>query len=175
MRAQTRTHAHASTVAHARAHTFCGFLSGKPLGIVVFSLVSVRLGVCSLPRGMRRTDVFTIGVLGNVGKLARAFQHRHARTHNTHGQTQTLTHTHTYTHCVHACMHALMDSALYTLHTGEVVWVFEACVHLDCPCLHHVMGCLCVTQVQSATPCRSSWWKTVFRAVWPPSPSWPYS
>jgi NhaA family Na+:H+ antiporter len=40
---------------------------GNPLGIVGFSWLAVRLGIASLPTGMRWAHVVGIGLLGGMG------------------------------------------------------------------------------------------------------------
>jgi len=44
-----------------------GLLLGKPLGILFFSWVSVRCGLCVLPRGAGWREVFGVGILGGIG------------------------------------------------------------------------------------------------------------
>ncbi|ABA89695.1 sodium/proton antiporter family protein [Syntrophotalea carbinolica DSM 2380] len=44
-----------------------GLLLGKPLGILFFSWISVRVGLCALPRGTSWMDVFGVGILGGIG------------------------------------------------------------------------------------------------------------
>ncbi len=44
-----------------------GLLIGKPLGILVFSWISVRSGLCTLPRGTSWLEVLGIGMLGGIG------------------------------------------------------------------------------------------------------------
>ncbi|GAB3262146.1 Na+/H+ antiporter NhaA [Larkinella harenae] len=44
-----------------------GLLVGKPLGISLFSWLSVRLGLSSLPTGARWAHVFGLGMLGGIG------------------------------------------------------------------------------------------------------------
>lgn len=44
-----------------------GLVVGKPIGIATFSLISVRLGVASLPRGVTTMAVVGTGFLGGVG------------------------------------------------------------------------------------------------------------
>ena len=46
---------------------FAGLVIGKPLGIFVFSFLSVSLGICSLPRQVKWSEVFGIGILGGIG------------------------------------------------------------------------------------------------------------
>ncbi|WP_291316145.1 Na+/H+ antiporter NhaA [Desulfuromonas sp.] len=44
-----------------------GLLLGKPLGIVFFSWLAVRLGVADLPAGANWTAMFGVGMLGGIG------------------------------------------------------------------------------------------------------------
>jgi Na+:H+ antiporter, NhaA family len=44
-----------------------GLIVGKPIGIVSFTLLSVAIGVCTLPSGMRKRDVIGVGFLGGIG------------------------------------------------------------------------------------------------------------
>jgi Na+:H+ antiporter, NhaA family len=44
-----------------------GLLLGKPLGIVLAVVVSVRLGLCALPKGVSWSGIVTIGCLGGIG------------------------------------------------------------------------------------------------------------
>lgn len=44
-----------------------GLLIGKPLGILVFSWISVRSGLCALPRGTSWLEVLGVGILGGIG------------------------------------------------------------------------------------------------------------
>lgn len=44
-----------------------GLLIGKPIGIFLFSWLSVRLKFASMPPGMTKRDLLTIGVLGGIG------------------------------------------------------------------------------------------------------------
>jgi NhaA family Na+:H+ antiporter len=44
-----------------------GLLAGKPLGIVAATAVTVRLGWCALPPGVRMSGVLVIGCLGGIG------------------------------------------------------------------------------------------------------------
>jgi Na+:H+ antiporter, NhaA family len=46
---------------------FLGLLVGKPLGITLFSMLAVRLGLAELPRGANWGMVFGIGILGGIG------------------------------------------------------------------------------------------------------------
>jgi NhaA family Na+:H+ antiporter len=44
-----------------------GLVVGKPLGIVLISVVSVRLGVCILPRGVGWAGVTVVGCVAGIG------------------------------------------------------------------------------------------------------------
>jgi NhaA family Na+:H+ antiporter len=44
-----------------------GLLLGKPIGILLFAVLAVRLGVCSLPDGVRWSHVVGAGMLGGIG------------------------------------------------------------------------------------------------------------
>jgi len=44
-----------------------GLLIGKPLGIVIFCLIAVSLGVCKLPTGLNWKHIFGAGLLGGIG------------------------------------------------------------------------------------------------------------
>jgi len=44
-----------------------GLLIGKPLGIVLFSWLSVRLKLCELPRGSSWTELAGVGILAGIG------------------------------------------------------------------------------------------------------------
>lgn len=46
---------------------FTGLLLGKPLGILLFSFVTVSLGLCVLPPGLKWKHVFGVGLLGGIG------------------------------------------------------------------------------------------------------------
>ncbi len=46
---------------------FFGLLLGKPIGITLFSWLSVRLGLAQLPRGATWSMMFGIGILGGIG------------------------------------------------------------------------------------------------------------
>ena len=45
----------------------CGLLLGKPLGILLFSWLAVRLGLGELPAGVRWSQVLGVGLLGGIG------------------------------------------------------------------------------------------------------------
>jgi NhaA family Na+:H+ antiporter len=44
-----------------------GLFLGKPIGIWLFSLLSVKMGICSLPAGIRMKHVVGVGLLGGIG------------------------------------------------------------------------------------------------------------
>ncbi len=44
-----------------------GLVIGKPLGIWLFSFLSVRLGICALPSDLRWKDILGAGMLGGIG------------------------------------------------------------------------------------------------------------
>jgi len=44
-----------------------GLLIGKPLGILLFSWLAVRMGICNLPTGCSWRQIFGIGLLGGIG------------------------------------------------------------------------------------------------------------
>lgn len=46
---------------------FAGLIVGKPLGIFLFSYVTVSLGLCALPHDLKWKQVIGIGLLGGIG------------------------------------------------------------------------------------------------------------
>jgi NhaA family Na+:H+ antiporter len=44
-----------------------GLVIGKPLGILLFSLLGVSLGLCSLPSDLKWTNIIGVGFLGGIG------------------------------------------------------------------------------------------------------------
>ena len=54
----------ASPVAHG---VFLGAVVGKPVGIILVTMLLVRMGFARLPRGMGRAQVVTVGLMGGVG------------------------------------------------------------------------------------------------------------
>ena len=46
---------------------FFGLLFGKPLGILVFSWLAVKLGLAGLPEGTKWRQVLALGILGGIG------------------------------------------------------------------------------------------------------------
>lgn len=53
-----------SPVAHG---VFLGAVAGKPVGIILVTVLLVRLGFARLPRGMDWAQVVTVGLMGGVG------------------------------------------------------------------------------------------------------------
>jgi len=46
---------------------FAGLIMGKPLGIFLFSFISVAVGLCVLPPDVKWKHVFGVGLLGGIG------------------------------------------------------------------------------------------------------------
>lgn len=46
---------------------FFGLLVGKPLGILIFSWLAVKLRLAGLPEGIRWRQIFALGILGGIG------------------------------------------------------------------------------------------------------------
>ena len=46
---------------------FFGLLIGKPVGIFLFSLLAIRLGIASLSSSINKTMIFGAGILGGIG------------------------------------------------------------------------------------------------------------
>jgi Na+:H+ antiporter, NhaA family len=44
-----------------------GLFLGKPLGIFIFSVVGVTLGLCSIPREIKKKDILGVGLLAGIG------------------------------------------------------------------------------------------------------------
>ncbi|MDR2951279.1 MAG: Na+/H+ antiporter NhaA [Dysgonomonas sp.] len=44
-----------------------GLIVGKPIGITLFSFISVKTGLCSLPRGIKWKGLLGAGMLGGIG------------------------------------------------------------------------------------------------------------
>jgi NhaA family Na+:H+ antiporter len=44
-----------------------GLFLGKPFGILVFSYLSVKLGICDLPENIKMKHIFGVGFLGGIG------------------------------------------------------------------------------------------------------------
>ena len=49
------------------AGIFAGLVIGKPLGVTLFSLIAVSVGICSLPSGMKWKHVIGVGFLTGIG------------------------------------------------------------------------------------------------------------
>lgn len=46
---------------------FAGLIVGKPIGIFLFSFLSVSLGICALPQDLKWNQIIGIGFLGGIG------------------------------------------------------------------------------------------------------------
>ena len=46
---------------------FAGLIVGKPLGIFLFSFITVSLGLCALPQDLKWKQVIGVGLLGGIG------------------------------------------------------------------------------------------------------------
>jgi NhaA family Na+:H+ antiporter len=44
-----------------------GLVLGKPLGIFLFSFISVSLGICTLPKGLKWKNIVGVGLLAGIG------------------------------------------------------------------------------------------------------------
>jgi NhaA family Na+:H+ antiporter len=44
-----------------------GLVIGKPLGIWLFSFVAVTLGICTLPKDLKWSNILGAGMLGGIG------------------------------------------------------------------------------------------------------------
>lgn len=44
-----------------------GLIVGKPIGITLFSFISVKSGLCALPRGIKWKELLGVGMLGGIG------------------------------------------------------------------------------------------------------------
>ena len=44
-----------------------GLVLGKPLGITLFTFLSVKLKICSLPKGVKWGEIFGVGILAGIG------------------------------------------------------------------------------------------------------------
>ena len=44
-----------------------GLVIGKPLGILLFSLIGVSIGLCSMPSDLKWTNIIGVGLLGGIG------------------------------------------------------------------------------------------------------------
>ena len=59
-----------------------GLILGKPLGIFLFSMIAIALGIGKLPAGIRWTHILSIGFLGGVGFTMSIFISNLALTQN---------------------------------------------------------------------------------------------
>ncbi|MFZ1516596.1 MAG: Na+/H+ antiporter NhaA, partial [Saprospiraceae bacterium] len=46
---------------------FAGLILGKPIGIFLFSLTTVSIGLCALPADIKWKQVFGVGLLAGIG------------------------------------------------------------------------------------------------------------
>ena len=46
---------------------FLGLVLGKPIGITLFTYLSVKLKICTLPRGINWSQIFGVGLLAGIG------------------------------------------------------------------------------------------------------------
>jgi Na+:H+ antiporter, NhaA family len=44
-----------------------GLTIGKPLGIILFSIAGIAIGVCHLPKGLKKKDLFWVSCLAGIG------------------------------------------------------------------------------------------------------------
>lgn len=44
-----------------------GLVVGKPVGIFLFSLFAVAIGICKLPKDLKWKNIFGVGMLGGIG------------------------------------------------------------------------------------------------------------
>jgi NhaA family Na+:H+ antiporter len=44
-----------------------GLFLGKPVGILAFSFLSIKLGICDLPGNIKMKHIFGVGFLGGIG------------------------------------------------------------------------------------------------------------
>lgn len=44
-----------------------GLVLGKPLGITLFTFLSVKLKICTLPSGIKWKEIFGVGILAGIG------------------------------------------------------------------------------------------------------------
>lgn len=52
---------------HASLGIMAGLVLGKPIGIFLFSVIGTALGLCSLPKDIKRKHLFGVGMLGGIG------------------------------------------------------------------------------------------------------------
>jgi Na+:H+ antiporter, NhaA family len=60
-------HWHVNLVSHNTLGVFAGLVFGKPMGIVLFSLMAVRGGLCRLPEDLNWRHMVGMGMLGGIG------------------------------------------------------------------------------------------------------------
>jgi Na+:H+ antiporter, NhaA family len=58
---------HSSLLSTNSAGIFTGLVLGKPIGIVLFALAGMGLGLCTLPSGLRWRHIAGAGCLGGIG------------------------------------------------------------------------------------------------------------
>jgi NhaA family Na+:H+ antiporter len=58
---------HRDLLSHNSLGIAMGLLTGKPLGIVLFSLLALKLGIARLPKGMNRAGLTGVGFLAGIG------------------------------------------------------------------------------------------------------------
>jgi len=58
---------HVNLVSHNTLGVFAGLVFGKPMGIVLFSLMAVRAGLCRLPEDLSWRHMVGMGILGGIG------------------------------------------------------------------------------------------------------------
>ncbi len=58
---------HAPGAWHIVAGVSVGLFLGKPIGIVTVSLLTVKLGLCALPRGVDVRGLLVVGMVGGIG------------------------------------------------------------------------------------------------------------
>lgn len=58
---------HVNLIDYNTLGIFAGLAIGKPLGIVLFSLVAVRMGLCRLPEDLGWRQMAGMGILGGIG------------------------------------------------------------------------------------------------------------
>jgi Na+:H+ antiporter, NhaA family len=46
---------------------FLGLLLGKPLGIFIFSILGLTMGLCSIPKEIKKKDLLGVGLLAGIG------------------------------------------------------------------------------------------------------------
>jgi Na+:H+ antiporter, NhaA family len=58
---------HIGLIGHNTLGILAGLLLGKPVGIVMFSLISVKIGLCALPDTVTWRHMIGMGMLGGIG------------------------------------------------------------------------------------------------------------